>query len=118
MRHIESKIQIGCVTWFRLQYPQYNKLMFSVPNGGSRNAREAGILKAEGVVAGVSDLLLLIPRGAYHGMAIEMKTDDKTSKQTPAQKEWQQAVEEQGYKYAVCRSFDDFMELINGYLSS
>ena len=118
MHHIESKIQIACVRWFRYQYPQYALNIFSVPNGGARNAREAGILKAEGATAGVSDLLLLVPRGGYHGLAIEMKTEEKSSKQSTAQKAWQKAVEEQGYKYQVCRGFDDFMELTNGYISS
>ena len=31
---------------------------FAVPNGGKRNAREAGRMKAMGVTAGVSDLIL------------------------------------------------------------
>ena len=74
MRHIESQIQQNCVTWFRLQYPKISRLLFAVPNGGARNAREAAIMKGEGVTAGVSALILLFPSGGFHSLCIEFKT--------------------------------------------
>lgn len=118
MRHVESRIQQECVKWFRLQYAQIWDLLFAVPNGGKRNGLEASIMKAEGVTAGVSDLILLMPNGIYHGLCIEMKTGYKrTSKQTDRQIEWMRQVQNVGYKYVVCRSFDDFKEAITSYLS-
>lgn len=116
MRHVESRIQQECVRWFRLQYAQMRQLLFAVPNGGARSKVEASIMKAEGVTAGVSDLLLLCPNGAYHGLCIEMKTGEKSSKQTPLQVEWMLTVRNVGYKYVVCRSFDDFKDAITDYL--
>lgn len=107
-----------CVGWFSMQYPQIANLLFSVPNGGSRILREAVTLKKEGVVAGVSDLILLFPSMDYHGLCIEMKTDEKTSRQSKSQKEWQQLVESAGYKYIICRNFDDFETEIKIYLES
>lgn len=71
MRHIESQIQKDCVTWFRLQYPKIGRLLFAVPNGGARNAKEAAIMKGEGVTAGVADLILLYPSGGFHSLCIE-----------------------------------------------
>lgn len=114
MRHVESKIQQDCVKWFRLQYPKLALLLFSVPNGGARRRIEGAILKAEGVTAGVSDLLLLYPAKHFHGLAIEMKT--KNGVQRESQKTWQSAVENAGYKYIICRSFDDFKTQIDSYL--
>lgn len=114
MRHIESIIQQNCVKWFRLQYPKLALLLFAVPNGGARRRIEGAIMKAEGVTKGVSDLLLLFPAKHYHGLCIEMKTEK--GKQQPSQKIWQRAVEDAGYKYVICRSFEDFMEQINAYL--
>lgn len=118
MARKESRIQQMCVGWFRMQYPQIANLLFSVPNGGSRILREAITLKKEGVVAGVSDLILLFPSMDYHGLCIEMKTDEKTSRQSKSQKEWQQLVESAGYKYIICRNFDDFESEIKIYLES
>ncbi len=118
MARKESRIQQMCVGWFRMQYPQIANLLFSVPNGGSRILREAVTLKKEGVVAGVSDLILLFPSMGYHGLCIEMKTDEKTSRQSKSQKEWQQLVESAGYKYIICRNFDDFESEIKIYLES
>jgi hypothetical protein len=65
-------------------------------------------------VAGVSDLLLLVPAGGYHGLCIEMKT--AKGRQQPTQKEWQQEVEAQGYRYEVCRSVEQFMDIVRDYL--
>lgn len=114
MRHVESIIQQNCVKWFRLQYPKLALLLFAVPNGGARRRIEGAIMKAEGVTKGVSDLLLLFPVKHYHGLCIEMKTEK--GKQQPSQKIWQREVENAGYKYVICRSFEDFMGEINSYL--
>ena len=114
MRHNESNIQIACVRWFRMQHPKLARLLFAVPNGGARNAVTGAILKAEGVVPGVADLLLLVPRHGYHGLAIEMKT--RTGRQSDSQREWQQEVEAQGYRYVVCHSFDDFRNEVEAYI--
>lgn len=117
MRHIESQIQQSCVTWFRLQYPSIARLLFAVPNGGARNAVEAGIMKGEGVTAGVSDLILLYPSSGFHSLCIEVKTSSKSSKQTDYQKKWQALVEAHGSKYIVCRSLDEFRTEVKQYLA-
>lgn len=114
-RHIESDIQKNCVKWFRLQYPKIAKLLIAVPNGGARNRTEAAIMKGEGVTAGVSDLILFLPTPEHHALLIEMKTP--TGRQQDSQKEWQNLVETVGYKYALCRSFEEFQDLIWGYLA-
>lgn len=114
MKHIESRLQIACVRWFRMQYPQYKLMLFSVPNGGKRTLMEAIIMKNEGVVSGVSDLILLIGRKGFNSLCIEMK--NKTS-QTLNQKVWQLEAERNGNKYVVCKSFDEFRMAIEDYLN-
>ena len=110
-RHIESGIQRECVRLFRLFYPRY--LVFSVPNGGSRNAREAAILSAEGVLPGVSDLIALA-EGSI--LFVEMKAPK--GRQSRYQKEFQQKLESKsmGYQYAVCHSVAEFMETIRKWI--
>lgn len=115
-RHIESNLQRNCFTWFRLQYPRLRLLLFAVPNGGFRNKREAGIMKAEGVTAGVADVILLKPSGGYASLCVEFKTEDGTQRAT--QKEWQKAAEGAGNKYVIVRSFDAFKEEVETYLSA
>lgn len=114
--HPESKLQIQCVTWFRYQYPHLAPLFFAVPNGGSRNKREAAIMKAEGITAGVSDLILNIPGGAHAQLAIEMK--DTKGTQSAAQKRYQRYAQAVGIKYIICKSFDDFRSEVINYLDT
>lgn len=116
MNHEESRIQIQCVKYFRYLHPDKASLLFSVPNGGRRDKITASIMKAEGVVAGVSDLILMVARGGYHGLCIEMK--DEKGRQATSQKEWQKQVEGQGYKYVLCRSVDGFLNEVETYLSN
>lgn len=124
---LEHEIQCECVKRFRDKYPGYKRLLFAVPNGGFRNKATAGKMKAEGVLAGVSDLILLVPNDRYHGLCIEMKWEkvDIDSKgkrhvtrsyQHDEQKAWQWAVECQGYKYVVCRSVEEFFDYVDSYL--
>jgi len=110
----EHDLQVMCVTWFRVAYPKYSKILFAIPNGGFRGKATAGKLKAEGVVSGVADLILLYPANQYHGLCIEMKNEK--GMQSARQKEWAKAVRENGYAYVVIRSFDAFQELVNRYI--
>ena len=119
MNQEEHNIQSACVRWFNLQWPQYRGLLFAVPNGGARSKATAGKLKAEGVVAGVSDLILLVPFiqecvQYFNGLCIEMKT--AKGRQSPDQKEWEDKVRGQGYEYKVIRSLDEFIEVVDSYL--
>ena len=115
MRSREAYLQSECVRWFRLQFPKMAKLLIAVPNGGSRDAREAVNLKIQGVVAGVSDLLLLTPRNGFGCLCIEMKTE--TGKQSELQVQWQKEAENLGNKYVLCRTFDQFRSEILNYLN-
>ena len=114
----EGKIQAECFAWFWNTYPQYRKCLFHVPNENDRsdsNIIQGAIRKSMGVVAGVSDFLLLVARGKYHGLCIEMK--DEHGQQKPAQKEWQKIVEAQNYRYEICRSLEQFKQITEEYLN-
>ena len=111
MKHVESNVQIQCVRWFRYQYP--SRTLFAVPNGGARNEVTGAIMKAEGALAGVADLFILHAAHGYHGLFIEMKT--KTGRQSPAQIAFELKCNLEGYKYTVCRSFDDFERVVRDY---
>lgn len=69
----EHRIQCSCVKWFNLKYPKLKGRLFAVPNGGRRDTVTGGKLKAEGVTAGVSDLILLKSNRDYGALLIEMK---------------------------------------------
>lgn len=115
----EHHIQCACVRWFNLQYPQYRGRLFAVPNGGGRSKVEAARLVAEGVVAGVSDLILLLSNHDYGALLIEMKTSAKYSRQSQRQQWWQSLVTANDeYRYVVCRSLDDFMREVKQYINN
>ncbi len=116
MRHPEHQLQTACVRWFRLQYPEYASLLIAVPNGVRTSATQARVLKAEGMLAGVADLLLLLPRHGYGCLCIEMKTDK--GRQSDTQKAWQQAAEKAPNKYVVCRNITEFVIQIKLYLKT
>lgn len=111
----ESQEQQALINWWRLQYPQYEMLLFHIPNGGWRNFKTAARLKREGVVAGVADLFLAIPSKNRHGLFIEMKRA-VGGKQSQAQKEFEKAVKAQGYGYILCHGWIDAASFIKLYL--
>ena len=107
--HIESEIQKSCVAWFRSEYPNY--ICFAVPNGGARNRKEAGIMKGEGVLAGVSDLIIVADNAV---LFVELKKEGGTQQKT--QKEFQRNVERLGHTYAVCHSVAEFKITVERWL--
>lgn len=114
MKQGESKLQIQCIRWFDLQYPNLKQLLFAIPNGGNRNIITAKIMKAEGVRAGVSDLFLSVASQGFNGLYIEMKYGK--NKATPEQRTFIEAVRAHGYKAEIIDSFDKFQDQIQNYL--
>lgn len=112
--HAEDDLQMQCVRWFRLQYPQWARLLHHSPNGGKRNAREGARFKQMGTQAGFPDLILLVASQGYHALLLELKT--RTGRQQDSQKEYQQLAEAQGYRYVVIRSLEAFMDEVNTYM--
>jgi hypothetical protein len=112
MKNEEHNLQVACVRWFDMQYPSCKNMLFAVPNGGQRNVVVASKLKAEGVRAGVADLILMCGLGQV--LFIEMKT--KKGTQNESQKAFEKICIENGYIYEIARSFEDFKKLIEIYL--
>ena len=91
------------------------RLMLHVPNGGSRNAREAKNLKAQGVKPGVPDIFLPVARHGCNGLWIEMKRQ-KGGVVSKAQKQWFSDLASEGYFTAVCKGADEAIKTILWYL--
>lgn len=89
--------------------------MFAVPNGGQRHIAVAAKLKAEGVKAGVPDIFLPAPRGAAHGLFIELKA--KGGRVSDAQRAMLAALARQGYACLVCYGWEEAWREIQAYLA-
>lgn len=99
--------------WNLTLYPEL-KLMYHVPNGGSRNKAEAAKLKRQGVKKGVPDICLPAARGKFHGLYVELKTDGgKASKE---QVEYIKALNRTGYAAEIAHGFEQAVEIITRYL--
>lgn len=114
---LEAQEQRALFAWAELQSCKYPELalMYHIPNGGKRDAKEAAMLKAEGVKSGVPDICLPVARGGYHGLYIELKR--KHGGRTSAvQEEWIERLSAQGYAVYVCRGWEVAKDLILKYL--
>lgn len=110
------------------------KLLFAIPNGGERDRVTASRLKAEGVKAGVPDLMLPVAmqtaekrRDAerpgmlittiahWHGLYIEMKKPG-TGRISKEQGQWHKDLTEQGYKVVTCWGWEEARDTLLWYL--
>lgn len=126
MKETERQAQRAVVQYVRLKYPDV--LIWSTPNGGSRNKIEAANLKKDGVLAGVPDLF--VARVKYNetyfsaslppkvkidtGLFIEMKS--AKGRLSDSQIEIMNKLSEEGYKCEVCYSSDEAIKVIDEYL--
>lgn len=112
----ESALQIDCIRWFDLQYPQYSPYLFHIRNGGSiKSPREGRKFKLMGVRKGVPDLFLSIPNAQYHGLYIELKKPG--GKLSSQQIDTKEMFERKGYEFYVITSIDEFIRYIRIYLA-
>lgn len=113
----ESQIQQSCIKWFQLQHRDLwdDGVLFHIANEGIRLDGQGRRTKREGIVRGVADLCLAMPRHGFGALYIEMKRPG--CYQSPEQKTWQKNMERHGNKYVVCKSLDEFIVIVNRYLA-
>lgn len=114
----ESEEQIALFQWVDAQsfaFPELT-LLFHVPNGGHRHINVAKKLRAEGVRAGVPDLMLPVPRAGYHGLFIELKSQRRDARATDMQKWWLEQLADQGYLTTVCQGWVAATDYLVAYL--
>ncbi len=111
----EEREQIEFFKLVSLYFPHIpEKLLFAVPNGGSRHICEAANLKRQGVKRGVSDVIVLIPKKGYASLCLEFKT--KQGRQSDEQKEFQRQAENCCNKYVIVRSAMQAIDEVRKYL--
>ena len=96
----EHEEQADVVRWLRA----HRLVCCAVPNAGRRDPRLAAWLRAEGMAAGVPDLLIFTPPpgSGVPGTALEMKrAGGKPSDVSPKQRHWLDALEALGWHVLV-----------------
>lgn len=117
-RHLEAEHGRALVNWWGLVCRTYSlqpEDLVHVPNGGKRNAREAGLMKAEGTRAGYPDYVFDVPAGIYHGLRIELKQPNGR-KPTESQLDHLSRLERRGYCCVVAFGWTEARAAIKNYL--
>lgn len=109
----ESALQQQIFNWYNNNYCLKNMknrgLIFSIPNGGTRNIMEAMTLKATGLLKGASDLIVILPNGKL--IFVELKQPKGI--QSTEQKDFESRVILLGFEYHIVKSLEDFVILLN-----
>ena len=126
----ESMIQRGVIEWRdRLMYTRRGariRWLHAIPNGGSRDKREAANMKREGVTAGIWDLHLPVPcpgviGDQWHSLWIEVKRPASPGRRrgqlTTEQKAFGQFVREHGNATFVGYCTQSIIDAIVRYLN-
>lgn len=107
----ESQFQRAIIKYLRIQ----NIFCFSVPNGMRLSIIQSKIAKAEGVMHGVADIIILLPNGKT--IFAEIKNPNGKGAQSKYQKEFEQKVKSLGFEYYIWdnwKQVDEFVGGING----
>ena len=81
-------------------------IVFSVPNGGQRNAAEGANLKTQGALAGIPDLIIWLPAG--RSILLEMKARDGRLSQS--QKDIHAQATQLGFPVITAYSAEDALQ--------
>ena len=119
----EYNQQCTTVEWYKWQWPIFAGCIMAIPNGahlaGDKiiRAKKMIRMKKEGFKNGVSDLLIAVPRGTYHGLWVEMKDVGKNiTDVTDDQMKHLQLMRKMGYRAEWCPGADAAMQVIAEYM--
>lgn len=110
----EQMMLMSWVTLMSSSRPEL-KMLYHIPNGGSRHKAEAGRFRAMGVRPGVPDLCLPVAIGGKHGLYIELKRV-KGGRVSEEQAAWIAELRARGYAAEVCRGWEEAAGVILRYL--
>ena len=111
----EAIEQAKVIAWARASernYP-YLQLLHCSLNGVKMTKAQAGRAIAQGMLSGVPDLFLPVPKNGYHGLFIEMKYG--SNKVTENQEKFLQNAANVGYAVSVCYSANEAIKRIEDY---
>lgn len=109
MRHDEENFQIGVVRMLRMA----GHTVFAVPNGNRNNPIQGKKYKMMGQLAGVSDLILLLPGGKV--FFIELKNPAGPWRQSPTQRDFEETVKALGHRYVIWDDWDQAEQFIKAH---
>ena len=105
--YVQNQIWEWYTNKYCLKHHSPRNIIFSVPNGGKRDEREAKRLQLTGLLPGVSDLIVI-----HNGIVMFVEVKKPIGgRHDPEQKAFQQRVESNGYKYYLVKTLDEFKEL-------
>ena len=113
-RHQQAVIKWSQQPAVRTAWPEL-ALLHHIKNETTEGAKQVAVDRAMGTKKGVPDLCLPVPRGRYHGLYIEMKTD--TGRTTAAQDWWGEKLLGQGYMFEVCHGWQSAVRVLQWYLN-
>jgi hypothetical protein len=118
-RHIEADEQAKVVEWAHWAYRHHSdkypllRLLHCSLNGVKLSIKQAVMAKRQGMLSGVPDLFLPVPRKCYNGLFIEMKAEKGVV--SVAQDRFLREVSDLGYLAKVCYGAKEAIELIEDY---
>jgi len=111
----ERGMQACIVEYIDKCHPQVGPLCFHVPlELLRRETHTAGMFAALGARAGVADIVMLVPRGAYHGLLVELKVPGR--RPTNTQVIFLELARAQGFAACWSDSINTVLKLIDVYL--
>lgn len=102
----EFKIQHESFKWYHNNFKEYRKLLFAIPNGGTRNLIEASRMKMTGTTKGIPDMIFTIDQKTFY---FEFKT--KKGILSPEQKETILKLKKNGFPVYIIRSIEQFKRI-------
>jgi len=112
----ERAMQKAVMQYIDNAYPQIGSLCFHVPlELLRRDDQSAGMFHTLGARAGVADVVMLVARGAYHGLVVELKSP--THRPTDSQCKFLEAARAQDYAACWSDSLNTVLKLIDVYLT-
>lgn len=130
----EDAAQAEVIQWARDNEHRWPELVLlhAIPNGGNLSKPQRAVMAHTGLLSGIPDLDLPVPRGRWHGLRIEMKHEPyRAAPKKPGtlgqmrrgtvsaeQKKIIALLREQGYRVEVCEGPAPAIELLEQYLKS
>lgn len=110
MNRPEQALHKAIAQYLRAAHPRL--LWWHTPNGGSRNVVEAAILKSMGTLAGVPDLVFVLPGGSVGFMEIKAGKGALSAEQ----KAFAERACEAGAAWALVRSVEEVQDHLRSWL--